>query len=421
VVEASCNEPPEAWTAFCEAYDLIQANHLEPPGDRALATTAAGGIDEVGDGAEPRPEGEDLVCALPSDAFGVMCQAMADEEAGTADLAESALRKMVTALDPFSSYLSPEDAAQSEEEASGTVEGIGAVVRAGETGDDGEIGDVCQLLGPDCRMVVVSVIEGSPAEAAGILPGDITVAVDGEPVDGHTVGEIVEAVRGPAGTDVALTLERDGETYDVVATRAAVSIEIAEWEVIEPGVGLLRLMLFSDNSPELVRDALEEFVSVDVETVILDLQGNPGGSLDATVRIASEFLLGGDVVRTEGRDGSLTYPVRPDGEWKDEERGLVVLLDRGSASASEVLAAVLQERGRGVVIGENSFGKNTVQQQFPLEDGAVLRLTIGRWVTPDGQDFGTVGVTPNIEVEIPVDAGAGFLVDRALSYIDSTA
>ena len=270
-------------------------------------------------------------------------------------------------------------------------------------------------------MVVVSVIEDSPAEAAGILPGDITVAVDGEPVAGHTVDEIVEAVRGPAGTDVELTLERDGETYDVVATRAAVTVPIAEWEIIEPGVGLLRLFLFSDNSPEQVRDALEEFVADDVETVILDLQGNPGGSLDATVRIASEFLQGGDVVRTEGRDGSLTYPVRPDGEWKDDERGLVVLVDRASASASEVLAAVLQERERAVVIGENSFGKNTVQQQFPLEDGSVLRLTIGRWVTPEGQDFGISGVTPNVEVEIPVDAEEGFLVDRALSYIDSTA
>jgi carboxyl-terminal processing protease len=421
VIETSCNEPPEAWTAFCEAYALIQTNHLEPPGDRALAAAASDGIDQLGDRADPRPEDEDLVCALPSNAFGAMCSAMADEEAGSADLAEAALRGMVSGLDPFSSYLSPEAAAQSEEEASGTVEGIGAVVRAGTTGDDGEVGDACTLLGPSCRMVIVSVIEGSPAEAAGILPGDVTVAVDGEPVDGHTVDEIVEAVRGPAGTDVALTLERDGEPVDVVATRAAVTIPIAEWEVIEPGVGLLRLSLFSDNSPEQVRDALEEFVSEDVETVILDLQGNPGGSLDATVRIASEFLLGGHVVRTEGREGALNYPVRPDGEWKDEQRGLVVLLDRGSASASEVLAAVLQERGRGVVIGENSFGKNTVQQQFPLEDGAVLRLTIGRWVTPDGQDFGTVGVTPNIEVEIPADAEASFLVDRALAYLDSTA
>jgi carboxyl-terminal processing protease len=400
---------------------LIQENHLEPPADRALARAASDGIDQLGDGDEPRPEDEDLVCALPSDAFEVMCLAMADEEAGTEELAESALRGMVAGLDPFSSYLSPEAAQQSAEESSGTVEGIGAVVRAGETGDNGEIGDACPLLGPECRMVIVSVIEGSPAEEAGILPGDITVAVDGEPVAGHTVDEIVEAVRGPAGTEVALTLERGGETYDVVATRAAVAIPIAEWEVIEPDVGLLRLSLFSDNSPEQVRTALEEFVAEDVETVILDLQGNPGGSLDATVRIASEFLLGGDVVRTEGRDGSLAYPVRPDGEWKAEDKGLVVLVDRASASASEVLAAVLQERDRGVVIGENSFGKNTVQQQFPLEDGSVLRLTIGRWVTPEGHDFGTVGVTPNVEVEIPADAEAGFLVDRALSYIDSTA
>ena len=407
--------------AFCEAYELIQTNHLEPPADEELAAAATGGIDELDDDAQARPEDEDLVCALPTDDFEVMCQAMTDEEAGTEDLAESALRKMVATLDPFSSYLSPEAAAQSEEESSGTVEGIGAVVRPGEVGDNGEIGDICPVLGPECRMVIVSVIEGSPAEKAGIRPGDVTVAVDGEPVDGRTVDEVVEAVRGPAETDVALTMERDGETYDVVVTRAAVEIEIADWEVIEPGIGLLRLSLFSDNSPEKVREALEEFVAEDVETVILDLQGNPGGSLDATVRIASEFLLGGDVVRTEGRDGSLAYPVRPDGEWKNEELGLVVLIDRASASASEVLAAVLQERGRGEVIGENSFGKNTVQQQFPLGDGSKLRLTIGRWVTPEGQDFGAEGVTPNIEVEIPVDAEAGFLVDKALSYIDSTA
>ena len=138
-----------------------------------------------------------------------------------------------------------------------------------------------------------------------------------------------------------------------------------------------------------------------METVILDLQGNPGGSLDATVRIASEFLLGGDVVRTEGHDGSLAYPVRPDGEWKDDKRGLVVLVDRASASASEVLAAVLQERDRAVVIGENSFGKNTVQQQFPLGGRSVLRLTIGRWVTPEGQDFGISGVTPTSRSRSP--------------------
>jgi carboxyl-terminal processing protease len=169
----------------------------------------------------------------------------------------------------------------------------------------------------------------------------------------------------------------------------------------------------------MVEVALDELIDQGATTILVDLQNNPGGSLVAAVEIASQFLADGDVVRTEAPDDTETYGVRRGGVAVDPGIRIVVLLNRGSASASEVVAAVLQERGRATVMGEASYGKNTVQQQYGLSNGGALKLTVARWLTPGGHDFGGTGVTPDVAVNIPDDAEEDYLVEKSLALINS--
>jgi carboxyl-terminal processing protease len=246
--------------------------------------------------------------------------------------------------------------------------------------------------------VVVSTFTGSPAQRAGLRSGDVFVAVDGASILGWTVDEVTAAVRGPAGTRVTLTVERDEQALDIVVIRESVTVPVVETDLFGP-VGYLRLNLFTDQSDVQVHDALQMLLDRGISQLIVDLRDNPGGALDATVSIASEFLEGGVVVRTEAPDEVDTYEVREGGIATDPALDIAVVVNGGSASASEVLSGALQEAGRAVLIGENTFGKNTVQQRFNLSNGGALKLTVARWVTAEGTDFGGEGITPDVPAD----------------------
>lgn len=191
---------------------------------------------------------------------------------------------------------------------------------------------------------------------------------------------------------------------------------MVESEVVG-GVGYLKLNLFTDTSDRQFHTALLELLDSGIARLVLDLRDNPGGALDATVNIASEFLSGGVVVRTQAPDEDTDYPVEFGGIATDSELEIVVLVNRGSASASEVLSAALQERQRAVIIGENTFGKNTVQQRFNLSNGGALKLTVARWVTAEGADFGGDGVTPDINA----DLDTGLAVSEVVAEVSALA
>jgi len=412
IVFGSCDEPDPSYAIVCEAYELVQEEYVDIVSAADLAAGAFAAVDQL----EVGEVVEQPICPLPGPSFEPVCATAASKTTAPVEAAEAMVRGMVAALDPNSAYLDGEALQLQREEQRGTVEGIGALVVV-EDPDDRQ--RECGVIGDGCVLVIVSALDGGPAERAGVQPGDVIAAVDGTAIEGSSIDQVTAAIRGPAGTGVLLTVARNGQNHDLNMIRAAVTVPVLETEILEPTIGLLRLAFFSENAPRMVEVALDELIDQGATTILVDLQNNPGGSLVAAVEIASQFLADGDVVRTEAPDDTETYGVRRGGVAVDPGIRIVVLLNRGSASASEVVAAVLQERGRATVMGEASYGKNTVQQQYGLSNGGALKLTVARWLTPGGHDFGGTGVTPDVAVNIPDDAEEGYLVEKSLALINS--
>lgn len=409
-----CDNPTDEFESFCDAYSLIRGHYVDVVDDDALAAGAVDGLEEL-EAADGGGAPDEVTCSKPSEAFDSFCESLVTEleetDASLDAAIEAAISGMIAAsLDPYSVYLSPVALESFRIDTSGSVEGIGALV-SGEDPTDPD-GDRCSQLSETCYMVIVQPLEGSPAEAAGIESGDFVVSVDGERVEGRLLDEIVAIVRGPAGTDVTLGIERDGESLEFTVTRAAITVPNVEFDVLESGVGYLRLFTFASNADEAIHEAIRELLAGGVTDIIFDLRSNPGGSLDAAVNIASEFLADGMVVVTQAPGDRLEYAVQAGGSATGADVGLAVLVDRASASASEVVAGVLQETGRATIVGEVTFGKNTVQQQFNLDNGGAIKLTIARWLTPGGTDLGE-GVQPDIAVDFDPDAETDPWIDAA--------
>lgn len=395
LITTSCPTTETDFAPLCEAYDLITRNYVDPVDDEALADAALLGVQALATaGTNPGP----LTCPVPAEAFVRVC-----EELESLDVAADALEPMLYGmaqfgLDPNSTYINPEALALIQEEQDGNVEGIGALVTTEDLTSDDPENTTCNIISETCPLVIVSTLPSSPAAAAGVQPGDIFVAVDGDPVDGMSVDAVTAIVRGPAGTEVDITFERAGQRVDVTITRAAIEIPVTEVESFGD-VGYLRLNLFAGNAGEQVETDLKSLLDAGAMTIVLDLRDNPGGTLSSALDVTSEFLADGLVLRTVGPDEERSYPVREDGIATDSAIEVFVLVNRGSASASEVLAGALQERGRALIIGETTFGKNTVQQRFGLSNGGAMRLTIARWITPGGLDFED-GIVPDVPLEL---------------------
>ena len=388
---SGCAEAGADFELLCEAVGLIGANYVDPIGVDSLATAATRGVEEFSTDTDAAPIS---ACTVPDPAFEPVCAAITSAEATPLDGVAAALTGIATyALDSNSAYLDPEALAAAQLEQSGEVEGIGALVTTEDrTADDPE-STTCSVISDTCRMVVVSLLPDSPALRAGVLPEDEIVAVDGESVLGWTFDEVTSRVRGPAGTAVTVGFFRGQAVVELTITRAALTVPVIESSLLDGGVGYLRLNLFTSNSDAQVEEALNSLRRSGMTRLVFDLRDNPGGSLFAAINIASEFLTEGLVLRTQAPTGDTPYAVAPGGVATDIP--MVVVVNRGSASASEVMSAALKEAGRAVVVGTRTFGKNTVQQRFPLSNGGALKLTIARWVTPGGTDFGNTGVTPD--------------------------
>lgn len=403
-----CDPAEEEVEIVCEAYDLIRRNYVDPVGDDALAEAAESGLRTL-DGASSATE---LVCPVPAAAFRDLCQTAAEVAEDSAEAAEAMVFGLAAfALDANSVYLDREALLLVEEEQGGQIEGIGALVTA-EDASSGQA-EQCSVISDTCRMLIVTTFTGSPAEAADLRRDDVIVAVDGVDIEGSTLDEVTAMVRGPAGSDVRLAVERDGTRFEVTITRAEVVVPVVVSRRFGD-TGYVALSVFTSNADEQLASALEELLDADVETVVLDLRDNPGGLLDTSIEVASLFLADGAVVVTEGPGSTTEYPVSGD-LLVPPEMEVIVLVNRGSASASEVVAAVLQERGRATLVGESTFGKNTVQQRFGLSNGGALKLTIARWVTPGGLDFGEVGVSPDVEQVFEPGEPVESVVERALA------
>ena len=326
-----------------------------------------------------------------------------DQPLDDAMLFEAAIDGMLASLnDPNTRYLAPEQEKAARAAQQGSIEGIGAEV----TEQDGAI-------------VIVAPYEGSPAEAAGLQQGDIVREADGVDLADMSIFEAAALVRGPAGTDVRLLIERAGELMEVSVTRDVIRVPSVRGEILDEGLAYVRLSRFGNNTAEELQGSLADLLVGQPKGLILDLRGNPGGNLNAVVDIADQFLDDGLVLTQRFGDGrEREYESGTDG--LAQEIPLVVLIDEGSASASEVLAGAIRDRDRGLLVGAVSFGKGTVQNWERLSNGGGLRITISRWLTPNGDWVHESGLDPDVLIplsEIQSETGIDNQLRVAINYL----
>ncbi|MEO0357625.1 MAG: S41 family peptidase [Pseudomonadota bacterium] len=312
------------------------------------------------------------------------------EEVNDSDLIESAIDGMLTSLDPHSSYLSPDDAADMRVQTRGEFGGLGIEV----TQEEGFV-------------KVVTPMDDTPADQAGMLTGDFITHVDGTGLLGLTLDEAVELMRGPVGSEIVITVVREGEPepFDVTIVRDTIKLTAVRDRTVGETI-VLRVSTFNDQTYPNLRDGIAKQIEAaggieNVEGFVVDLRNNPGGLLDQAIMVSDAFLEKGEIVSTRGRTerDSERWNARPD----DLAQGkpIVVLINGGSASASEIVAGALQDHRRAVVVGTRSFGKGSVQSVMPLPGGGAMRLTTARYYTPSGRSIQALGISPDIVVEQP--------------------
>lgn len=276
-----------------------------------------------------------------------------------------------------------------------------AILRDDDDGKFQGIGATLNLV--DGQFTVVAPMADSPAEKAGLRPGDVILAVDGESLAGLDLLDVIARVRGPAGSTVVLTIQRKGlaEPFDLTIVRAEIPIRTVESRMLDDHIGYLAIHSFAGRTAEEVDQALAKLRDTGAQALVLDLRDNPGGFLDTSVEVVSRFVKGGVAAYWQNGDGT-TRPLRVrsrDGvDWP-----MVVLVNAGSASASEIVAGALQDRGRALLVGEATFGKGSVQNVYELQDGGSLRVTTAHWLTPDRRDINGVGLTPDRPIQRTAD------------------
>ena len=329
-----------------------------------------------------------------------------DQPVDDVALMQGAIRGMIAALgDEHSSYMDPKTYQDANESLAGSYEGIGAWV---DTTAD--------------YLTIISPIPGSPAEQVGMEPGDKIIGIDGEDMTGIDAELVRQRVLGPAGSTVVLTVAREGATepLDFSITREKIVIKSAAGKMLDDGIGYVQITTFGDNTTSELRAALSDLMAQNPKGLVIDLRNNGGGYLQTAVEVASEFINNGVVLYEQYGDGKRTdYSVLKNGQATDIP--LVVLINEGTASASEIVAGAIQDYGRGKLVGVTSYGKGSVQNWVPLSnDQGAVRVTIAKWLTPDERTIQGTGLTPDVEVEITNEdrqAGQDPQLDKAIEVL----
>jgi carboxyl-terminal processing protease len=321
------------------------------------------------------------------------------------DLFYSSVKGMVNGLgDPYTVFMNPTEAKRFDEDVTGEFSGIGI-----------EIGIKEEVL------TVIAPLDGTPAQKSGLKSGDIIVKIDGKDSSGMSINDAVSKIRGTKDTTVKLTILPKGssEFKELEIKRDTITIKSVKYEVKNGNIGYVRITQFSQDTPEAVKVALNDLKSKNITGIILDLRSNPGGYLDGAQQIASQFISSGVVVSEQEKSGqkkdlyTTSDPIFP-------STPMVVLVDGGSASASEIVAGAIQDRGRAKLIGEKTFGKGSVQNVENLPGGAMLKVTIAKWLTPSGRQINGEGIKPDIEVKMSaadLSAGKDSQLDKAIEIL----
>ena len=326
------------------------------------------------------------------DLFGEVLEKINKEyvdEINQSESMDAAIDGLLQSLDPYSAYMSPEIFNEMQTETSGEFGGLGIEVNM-ESG----------------VVKVISPIDDTPASRAGIKAGDYIIKIDDIQVQGKSLSEAVDLMRGPVGSSIILTVRRIGQkkalTFEIV--REIIQIKSVKADLLKNNVGYIRLTSFNENSGDQIREQIREFEkNENINSYILDLRNNPGGLLSQAIRISDFFLDNGEIVSTKSRKASENR------KWFAKKgdliggKTLVVLINYGSASASEIVAGALQDHKRAIILGENSYGKGSVQSIIPLKNKGAIRLTVAKYYLPSGKSISEVGVSPDIEIDEDTD------------------
>ncbi len=304
------------------------------------------------------------------------------------DLSEDELRDglkkgvVAAAGDTYTEYLSEEEAQEFAAGLDGKFEGIGA-----------------ELAQENGYIIIVSPIKGTPAERAGLQPQDVIAEINGEAATDLSVFEAVKRIRGEKGTEVTLTIIREGESIEVKIIRETIDIPSVEWS-IDGSTGTIEISQFNKDTTNLVKKAAQEFSDKSIKKVILDVRGNPGGLLDQAIGVSNVWLKKGDTILLEKNGDKVieTFKATENPIFSDDVE-TIVLINEGSASASEIVAGALKDNNRAKLMGEKSFGKGSVQQIVDLDGGGALKVTIARWYTPGDKNIDKEGIAPDVEVK----------------------
>ncbi len=321
------------------------------------------------------------------DLFGEVLEKINKEyvdEINQSESMDSAINGLLQSLDPYSAYMSPEIFNEMQTETSGEFGGLGIEVSM-ESG----------------VVKVISPIDDTPASKAGIKAGDYIVKINDVQVQGKTLSEAVDLMRGPVGSGIELTVRRRGEkkalTFNIV--REIIQIQSVKTDLLEKNIGYIRLTSFNENSGKQIKREIENFEKNDnIKSYILDLRNNPGGLLSQAIKISDFFLNNGEIVSTKGRKSSENRKWFAKKGDLTNGKAMIVLINYGSASASEIVAGALKDHKRAILLGENSYGKGSVQSIIPLKNNGAIRLTIAKYYLPSGKSISEVGVSPDIEV-----------------------
>ncbi len=336
--------------------------------------------------------------ALPSDSYHeletfanvlAIVQKNYVEPVTTKRLIDGAITGMLASLDPHSAYLTPELYRDLEVETRGSFGGLGI-----------------EITIKNGVLTIVSPIEDTPAYKAGLKAGDQIIKINDDFTKDMTLTEAVKRMRGPRGSKIKLTMHRTGvpELFNVTLARDVIKIQSVKEKTIQDGYGYVRISTFQESTDDGVEKAVDDFQKADhgkVKGLVLDLRDNPGGLLNQAVKVSDEFLDGGLIVYTQGRNESQQQKYFSHKKTGFEDYPMVVLVNGGSASASEIVAGALQDQKRAVIVGTQTFGKGSVQTILPLDDHSALRLTTARYFTPNGRSIQAVGITPDVDVDNP--------------------
>ncbi len=326
-----------------------------------------------------------------------------DGQIDESKLVDGAKAGLVSAAgDPYTVYLTANEAKQLNDDLSGTLSGIGA-----------EIGQ------KDGNIVIVAPLDGSPAAAAGLRAGDIIVKIGKIDTQGMSVASAVDKIRGPAGTEIALELARGSKIIDVTIKRAVITEPSVKWSMKDGGVGYIKVTRFATDTGSKLQDAAKDLKSQGATKVLLDLRNDPGGYLDSAVQVASQFLPAGKVVVEERHGGKTQQKLQSMAGGQLIGLPLVVLINGGSASASEIVTGALSDQGVAKVAGEQSFGKGSVQTIEKLDNGTELKVTVAHWFTPKGHGIDHQGIKPDVEIKQPDnnDSLSDPQLDQALALL----